>query len=358
VAFLDRAESGGEVEDGSLARTLRERGVWVAVLLILAAGLALNLTPCVLPMIPINLAIIGAGAQAGSRTRGLGLGAAYGAAIALVYGALGLAVVLAGVRFGALNASPWFNLAIAALFLTMALAMLGVINIDFSRFQSAGAPARRGGFATAFCMGAVAALLAGACVAPVVISVLLLAADLYARGARSGLLLPFVLGLGMALPWPFAGAGLSFLPRPGRWMEAVKIGFGVLILLFALWYGRQGFNLLWERRQTSSPRIEAARMEQIEQGGWLTSLSTAVDQATRTGRPVLIDFWASWCKNCLYMDKTTFQDPVVTNRLAGFVKVKVRAEDMQDPATRALLDRFGVIGLPTYVVLTALPAAP
>ena len=92
-------------------------------------------------------------------------------------------------------------------------------------------------------MGTVAALLAGACVAPVVISVLVQATTLYNRGVVIGLFLPFVLGLGMGLPWPFAGAGLSFLPKPGPWMARVKYGFGALILLFALYYGNIAFGL-------------------------------------------------------------------------------------------------------------------
>lgn len=355
LAFLDRVEAGKGSAEDALQTALRERGIWVALALILVFGAALNLTPCVLPMIPINLAIIGAGAQAGSRWRGFALGSAYGLAMALVYGALGLAVVLAGVKFGALNASPVFNLAIAALFFALALAMFDVIHIDLSRFQPGGAAGgpRRGGFGPAFAMGAVAALLAGACVAPVVISVLLLSTDLYARGVRAGLLLPFVLGVGMALPWPLAGAGLSFLPKPGRWMQAVKIGFGVVIAGFALWYGRLGVSLLRDRAPGSMETVAMSREEQIESGGWLTSLPEAMDEAARSGQPVLIDFWATWCKNCLYMDKTTFRDPAVTNRLARYVKVKFQAEDIQAESTRAVLDRFGVVGLPTYVVLTA-----
>ena len=73
--------------------------------------------------------------------------------------------------------------------------------------------------------------------APVVISVLLLATNLYFKGQIAGLLLPFLLGVGMALPWPFAGAGLAFLPKPGVWMNRVKHVFGALILVFAAIYG-------------------------------------------------------------------------------------------------------------------------
>src|SRR5205085_3434110 len=125
-------------------------------------------TPCVLPMIPINLAIIGAGAQAGSRSRGFMLGLAYGVAMALVYGILGLVVILTAGTFGTINSSPWFNAGIAILFVVLALAMFDLLVIDFSKYSSQvkiGEPGR-GTFLVAFSMGAVAALLAGACVAP------------------------------------------------------------------------------------------------------------------------------------------------------------------------------------------------
>ena len=336
--FLDFLEGddavtgpGGETSgnDG-----LAGRGIWVTVLLILLGGMALNLTPCVLPMIPVNIAIIGAGSQAGSRSRGFALGATYGAGIALVYGMLGLAVVLTGARFGALNSTPIFNFVIAVVFLLMSLSMFGVFNVDLTRFQSGvgSGGARRGSFLPAFMLGGLAALLAGACVAPVVISVLLLAAKLYHAGNVGALVLPFVLGLGMALPWPFAGAGLSFLPKPGQWMERIKYGFGVIILLAALYYGVVGVNLLRHR-------------------GTTPDFAEQLRQAEKDGRPVLVDFWATWCKNCSKMEKVAFHDPEVARKLDQFVLLKYQAENMNDPQVKAVLDYYGVLGLPSYAIL-------
>ncbi|MBN2684504.1 MAG: hypothetical protein JXR40_04445, partial [Pontiellaceae bacterium] len=162
IEFLDQAESGaleGKTVADDSGSLLARRGILLMILFILVGGLALNLTPCVLPMIPVNLAIIGAGAQAGSKGRGFALGAVYGLGIALAYGLLGVVVVLTGANFGSLQSSPWFNLVIALIFIALALAMFDVIQIDFSRFQSklGGGTNKSGSFVMAFTMGIVAA---------------------------------------------------------------------------------------------------------------------------------------------------------------------------------------------------------
>ena len=177
VKFIRNAEAG-VTEKG----WFEGRGAAAILLIVLMGGLALNLTPCVLPMIPINLAIIGAGAQAGSRKRGFLLGATYGGAMAVVYGVLGLIVILTAGTFGTINSSPWFNVGIALLFVVLGLAMFDIFEIDLSRLSSGFRvdTASRGTFLLAFTMGAIAALLAGACVAPVVIQVVVFSSNLYA----------------------------------------------------------------------------------------------------------------------------------------------------------------------------------
>ncbi len=326
------------------------RGPFAILLIVFLGGLALNLTPCVLPMIPINLAIIGAGAQAGSRTRGFLLGATYGAAMAVVYGVLGLIVILTAGTFGTLNASPWFNLAITILFVVLGLAMFDVIMIDFSRLSSSFRPGgSRGSFALAFTMGAVAALLAGACVAPVVIQVVLFSSSLYSAGTTAALALPFLLGIGMAIPWPIAGAGIASMPRPGAWMESVKQAFGVIILATAAYYGYETYSIFSNR--FVDPTAVASSVEAKLKSGWHSSLAEGLDTAAREQKPVLIDLWATWCKNCLTMDKTTMEDPEVQAALAGYVKIKFQAEEPDAPATRAVMQKFDAVGLPTYVVL-------
>jgi thiol:disulfide interchange protein DsbD len=327
------------------------RGPVAILLIVLLGGLALNLTPCVLPMIPINLAIVGAGAQASSRTRGLLLGATYGAAMAVAYGILGLVVVLTAGTFGTLNASPWFNLGIAVLFVVLALAMFDVILIDFSSLGSKirVGEAGRGSFLVAFGMGGVAALLAGACVAPVVVQVMVFSSQLYASGTPSALALPFVLGLGMAAPWPLAGAGIAALPRPGAWMVRVKQAFGALILITAAYYGYETYSIFANRFVDASEVSSSVEAKLKE--GWHASLADGLAVAQREHKPILIDMWATWCKNCLVMDGTTLQDDRVKQALGGYVKIKFQAENPDEPATKQIMQRFNAIGLPTYVIL-------
>jgi cytochrome c biogenesis protein CcdA len=346
VQFIRNAEQGVGKDEG-----LAGRGALAILLIVLVGGLALNLTPCVLPMIPINLAIIGAGTQAGSRRRGFLLGSAYGGAMAAVYGILGLVVVLTASTFGGINASPWFNFGIAALFVALALAMFDVFSIDFSRFSSrvdVGRTDRRT-LVVAFTMGAVAALLAGACIAPVVIQVVLFSSSMYAAGTTSALALPFLLGLGMALPWPIVGAGLGRLPKPGPWMVRVKQAFGVVILVTAVYYGYLGFTLVADR-WVDADEVQASVQEKLKEG-WHASLAEGLAVAQREQKPVLIDLWATWCKNCLTMDKTTLRDQAVVDALSGFVKIKYRAENPDESPAKDVMQRFGAIGLPTYVVI-------
>jgi thiol:disulfide interchange protein len=357
LRFLDRVENGGTGEISGIRFFLtdpvafvRESGLVLTILFILAGGLLLNLTPCVLPMIPINLAIIGAGAQAGSKGRGFALGATYGLGIALVYGLLGVVVVLTGSQFGTIQANPWFNLVIGIIFVVLALAMFDVFHIDFSRFQSklGGGEQKQGSFLVAITMGSVAALLAGACVAPVVIAVLLLATNIYEASGPVGLTLPFVLGLGMALPWPFAGAGLTFLPKPGKWMEYIKYAFGVGIIFFALYYGHLSYRAFRPADITAHGEVEG---HLIVDGTSNVGLADALKQARAEGMPVFLDFWASWCKNCKAMDKTTFKDEMVKARLENYTFIKYIAEDPVDQNTKAVMDHFEVQGLPTFIVL-------
>jgi thiol:disulfide interchange protein len=240
---------------------------------------------------------------------------------------------------------------IAIVFVVLALAMFDVVTIDFSRFAGpAGARGSgTGSVALAFGMGAIAALLAGACVAPVVIQVVLFSSDLYAQGTIVALGLPFLLGVGMAVPWPFAGAGLTALPKPGTWMVRVKQAFGMLILATAAYYGYLAYGLFADRWVDADE--VASSVEEKLKAGWHASLAEGLGVAAREQKPVLLDMWATWCKNCVVMDKTTLADPAVTKALEGYVKIKYQAEHLDEYPARTVVEKVKAIGLPTYAIL-------
>jgi thiol:disulfide interchange protein len=320
LRFLSGADSGGGMN-------FQNMGFALLVLAVLLGGLMMNLTPCVLPMIPVNLMIIGKSARRG---------AFYGLGIALTYGALGLAAAFGSLAFGAIQGSAWFNLGVAAVFFVLALALGGLFHIDFSGRRSAASGLRGLGDFYAFFMGSLSAVLAGACVAPVLIAVLLLTADFYAKGNVSALALPFVMGLGMALPWPAAGAGMKVLPKPGSWMKWVNRFFALVVLAFALWYARLayiGFFPTPAPERSAVPGVAAMTCDDFSLEG--------------LKRPVLVDCWASWCKNCAAMD-AVLERPKVAAALRNYTLVKLQAEDISK--LRKIPGFESVKGLPAFAV--------
>ena len=325
------------------------RGLLPVLLLILVGGILLNLTPCVLPMIPINLAIIGAGGADTPRAARFGLG--------LVYGALGLVVVLTGSVFGAINSSPVFNLAIAVLFVALALAMFDVWQLDFSRFRKTGGVPGRIRLPAVLVMGGVSALLAGACVAPVLIAVLALAGSLYGQGIAAALALPFLLGVGMALPWPLAAAGLAVLPKPGAWMEKVKKAFGVLILLLAAYYGWNAYTALRAVPavpEGAAPTTGGTALRSFDfKSGTSEEFAALLGEAVASGKPILLDFGAHWCKVCKLMDATTLRDADVVAKLADYAAIQILADEPNKPPARDALAPFNIQGYPTFLLYPA-----
>lgn len=333
TAFLRNQPSGADA--------LENHALIVVLLLILAGGLLANLTPCVLPLVPVNLVLVG---------RGWRRGAAYGLGIAIAYGMLGVAAAFGGMAFGTIQSSPWFSLLVAIVFTVLGLAMSEVFFIDFTKYRRrvTGGGNKIRGLGGVFLLGVGAAVLAGACVEPILLATLVLTAKWFAAGKVWAIGLPFVLGLGMGLPWPFAAAGLSVLPKPGAWMRWVNRVFALVFFGMAAWYGW----LAWTGFSTGNEvRVETSDVLTATPETW----EKVFAEAKASDRPVFVDVWASWCKNCLAMEKTTFRDPEVVKELANYTVVRLQAEDLSEFLKLKDFKDLGIKGIPAFVVFKGEP---
>ena len=211
-----------------------------ALVAVYFAGVLTSLTPCIYPMIPITVALIGEQSlEARRRFAPLILTLAYAAGLALTYAALGLLAGLTGTMFGSVSSNPWLSFAMANLLLVAALMMLDVIPVPIpqsllQRAATAGDAGRLGG---AFVMGAMSGLVAAPCGAPVMAAVLTWVST--TRSAAMGFVYLFVFSFGMTSLLLVAGLSAGFLsrlPRAGAWMLWIKRVFAVVMLAMAEYY--------------------------------------------------------------------------------------------------------------------------
>ena len=207
------------------------------------AGLLISFTPCVYPVIPIQLGFIGAQTartgnseeKSGFNSRGFTLSVIFVLGMSLVYAALGAFASLTGTLFGSWAASPWTFIIVANIIILLALSMFDVFTIQMPQFLSRWNPGKGGkGYLSALLIGASSGLVVGPCTAPA------LGATLAYVGSQGNVifgttvLFVFSLGMGvlMIVLGTFTGA-LSLLPRSGGWMVKVKTAFGILMLIIA-----------------------------------------------------------------------------------------------------------------------------
>ena len=233
-SWYDRATSA------DYAQSLLQGGSFAATVgLYFLAGLVLSLLPCSYPMIPIVSAIIiGQGTKV-TRGRGFALSLSYVVGMALVYTALGVAAALVGQSLGAWLQNPWVLGAFAVLLTVFALTLIAGVDIVLPQRWQDGvsqASGRRSGgtFAAVAVMGALSALVVGACMTAPLFAVLAFIA--HTGSAVLGGAALFSMGLGLGVPLLVIGLGAgTLLPRAGAWMDGVKVFFGVVLLAAALW---------------------------------------------------------------------------------------------------------------------------
>ena len=376
--------SGSQLPNASPGLTGRfaTSGLLLQLLLALVAGLALNLTPCVYPLIPITVGFFAA-QQGRGRRHTWWLATVYVLGMAVTYSALGVAAALTGRLFGAALQSPWVVGAIALLMVALAASMFGVWELRVPAWATRVSGGRTG-LGGALIMGLVVGLVAAPCIGPFVLGLLTYVGQ--RQNVLLGFVLFFALALGLGLPYLLLAAstrGLDRLPNSGAWMLGVKQLFGILLIALAVYFVKPllpsftaqalfagvlavggAYLLLIARpghehpfldrfmRLASSALVIAGIVlwphAPSQQFGptWQSYDEAQVDSAVEEGGAVVLDFYADWCLPCKELDERTFADPRVAARLSTFSRFKVDLT-RTDENSEAVQKRFQVAGVPT-----------
>lgn len=312
----------------------------IAYLFVFLAGVLASLTPCVYPMIPVTIAVIGGQTKRGPR-EGFVLSLAYCTGIALTYALLGAGLAALGratekaLGQGSLAQSPWVALAIGVVCLVFGLFMFGTIALPMpSRLQQWQSRRRGGNYLGAMAAGMVFGTVASPCLAPVVG---LIAMEIAKTGRimyGASMLFTFGLGLGVLflVIGTFSGT-LSSMPKAGAWMDRIKSAFGWLMLAIAAGYFFHAGSLhaTAKVRAAEQLALQQAASQGVEAGvgqvgpppytivpGALEGVAigagpgdAAVDapllaadksraslSALWSDRTLVLVFSAHWCKNC------------------------------------------------------------
>ncbi len=228
-------------EEDAIANKLKDSSFFTVLALFFGFGLALSLTPCIFPMIPILSSIITLESkQSGhmSMQRGLFLAFIYIASSALVYALAGILSAVFGANILSAMQNPWIIVTFSILFVALAFSMFGYYEIEIPKslqnFANQKSDQAKGTGVTGIAvMGALSALIVGPCVAPPLAGALIFIGQ--TGDVLLGGLALFLLGLGMGAPLLLIGAGGGkFMPRPGGWMTKVSYVFGVVMLGIAI----------------------------------------------------------------------------------------------------------------------------
>ncbi|WP_162030109.1 MULTISPECIES: protein-disulfide reductase DsbD [unclassified Lentimonas] len=377
------------------------------LLLAFLGGFILNVMPCVLPVLSLKVfSLLKHSGQ--SKAQALMHGGAYTAGVVVSF--LALAGVLLALRsvgerigWGFQLQSPNFVVVLTVVFFLFALNLMGVFEIGTSLVGADTKVSKRNDALGSFGMGVLAAVVGAPCMGPLVASVSGIAVQ---ANAATGLLIFGVMGLGLASPFLFLSVFpklVAYLPKPGVWMESVKqfMGFllmaavvflalvagrlggvdAVIALLIALllaglaaWvYGRWAVPVKAKRTQWIARLISLALLvgatyyainetkaaylnfesgsSVSENGQWQPWSTERVEAELAEGKPVFIDFTASWCLICQVNKKVATHSEATEALFDEYGVVALEADwTRYDPAITTELERFGRSGVPLYVL--------
>ena len=372
----------------------------LVLLIAFLGGIAASFTPCVYPMIPITVAVIGARGTT-SRAKAFSLALVYVLGIATLYSVLGVVAATTQTMLGSAFGNPWVMLAICVLFLALALGMFGVYNFALpssvnTKLSQVGGQS----YAGVFVIGLVGGIVISPCTGPVVGSILLMIASGQLTFAQ-GFAVMFVFSIGVGMLFLVIGTfseSLQRLPQAGGWMTHVKNSFGFIMILAAIYFlGAAGFvpdgligflmaiSLVtwgvvlgvftpmepeagwpaWLLRTVAVVLLMlgflmlgntlygdddhgAATSSAGEAIVWETDIQAALDRASAEGLPLMFDFTQDNCPQCRELEHKTFPDPAVVQRSRSFVPVTVDMTQLV-PLEETLAERYGVPGAPRIV---------
>jgi thiol:disulfide interchange protein DsbD len=361
---------------------------------IFAGGLALNLTPCVYPMIPITVSFFG-GRTARDKPGQFKLvlhGLCYLLGLALTNATLGVAAALTGTLMGALLQNPIVLALVAAVLIVFAASLFGLWELRLPGALTQAAGRSYGGFFGSLFMGLTLGVVAAPCIGPFVLGLLTWVAGM--GSAWLGFVIFFVLSLGLGLPLfvlaLFSGQ-LQRLPKAGGWMLWVRKVMGWVLVGMATYFIRPvlpaslkplapvlvavaaGLHLGWLDR--SQAGFKAFALLKVLAGtlclvlatfwltawalrgpgiAWQTYSEQTLQQAAAQRKPVIIDFYADWCTPCREMEAVAFHHTeVVRQAQKDFIMVKVDVTRGGDPLHERLLKQYNIQGVPTVVFLDA-----
>ena len=383
-----------------------EKGLPFVFLLVFVFGFLTSLTPCVYPMIPITLAILGACSKGQSKLKGFTISIIYVLGIATTYTSLGIVAALTGSVFGGILGNPFAISAIAFLFFLMGLSILGAFEIQVpDKWSQKLNQSDRGGLFVPFLSGVVAGVVASPCVGPVLFSILAFISQTQDVVLGGFLLFTFALGLGVLfiILGTFSQL-INKVPKSGPWMESIKFIFGVAMFATALyfvepiypvwlWNLLAGFMLVglasvYGAFDKVSGKGKSAKLKKgimlgvlilglafllksiypisastftgkagyepstksSQKINWQDYSKELIEIAKKQKRPVFIDFYADWCAACVQMVRTTFKDPTVIEETKRFIAIKVDNTNSTPLGDKALKD-FGVVSLPTFIFI-------
>jgi thiol:disulfide interchange protein DsbD len=375
-----------KTESDPISNALESQGLIIGLLLVFLGGLALNLTPCVYPLIPITVGYFG-GQSEGSTTKLFFMGILFILGLSVTYSAIGVITSLTGAIFGALLQNPIVILIIVAIMLALSLSMFGLYEFKLPDSLVNKAGGAKAGLYGAFFMGLTMGIVAAPCIGPFVLGLVTYVAT--KQDPFFGFLLFFVLAVGLGTPYLFLAVfsgKIKKLPRAGEWMDAVKHIFGFILVGMALYFllpllpkeisgyvlpvfmiGTAIYLLFFEKLANSVKGfrifkiIFSVLIMAIGIYALVPSTSNSVDWQPFTedalteisGRGVIIDFYADWCIPCKELDALTFSDPEVIALSKEFETYKADMTKSLSPEVESLRERFKIIGVPTVLILNS-----